>query len=414
MGIVLRRGFAALLVVALAAASVVLPSVAGAPTANAQAGDIYTPPSPLPAGENGDVIKSAPATYSNATSTRVMYLSRDVNDQPMPVTGTVIVPNAPWTGPGERPVVAYAPFTNGMGDRCAVSKLLAGEVWADLASGVQQTFVNALLAQGFAVAQTDYEGLGTPSMHTYMNRASQAHAVLDVIRAAQRLPDTGLAPGGPVGIAGYSQGGGASAAAAELAPTYAPELDIQGVYAGATPADLSVLANSLDGSMYFAFLGFAMIGINAAYPDAGLLELANDQGVQMFGEASELCTLDAVFRYWFTQSSTLTVDGRRVADYVAEEPFRTILAENKLGNVAPTAPVLVEHSWIDDAVPNAQGKQMAKDWCARGANVQYRDLLTVIPLLTHLLEAGTAANNAANWLAGRFAGTAPTPNCGSF
>lgn len=134
-----RRGFTAVLVVAVAAASFVLPSVVGAPAASAQAAqDIYTPPSPLPAGEDGDVIKSAPFSYvanwSTATANRIMYLSRDVNDQPMAVTGTVIVPSTAWTGPGSRPIVAYAPFTNGMGDNCAVSKLLAGEVWADLAS----------------------------------------------------------------------------------------------------------------------------------------------------------------------------------------------------------------------------------------------------------------------------------------
>jgi hypothetical protein len=412
MVIALRRGLAALLVVALAAASLVLPTVAGSP-ASAQSG-FYTPPSPLPAGENGDVVKSEPITFNGATARRIMYLSRDVNDEPTAVTGTVLVPNAAWTGPGSRPIVAYAPFTNGMGDQCAVSHLLAGEAAADLASGVQPTFVNALLAKGFAVAQTDYEALGTPGEHTYMMRIPQAHAVLDVIRAAQRLPDTGLAPNGPVGIAGYSQGGGASAAAAELAPTYAPELDIEGAYVGAAPADLGVLANVLDGSMYFAFLGYALIGINTAYPESGLLDLANDQGVALFAEARNTCTLDAVFRYWFRQSSTLTDDGRAVRAYVAEEPFRSILAENKVGSLRPAAPVLVEHSWIDDVVPQEQARLMGRAWCGQGATVQWRDLLTALPLFTHLFEANTAATNGANWLAQRFAGTAATSNCGQF
>ena len=58
--------------------------------------------------------------------------------------------------------MAYAPFTAGMGDQCAVSHYLAGESWGDLSSGTQTGFINALLAKGIAVAQTDYQGLGTP------------------------------------------------------------------------------------------------------------------------------------------------------------------------------------------------------------------------------------------------------------
>src|SRR5438067_2158643 len=83
--------------------------------------------------------------------------------------------------------------------------------------------------------------------------AAQAHAVLDAIRAAQRLPEANLPDDGPVAIAGYSQGGGASAAAAELQPSYAPELKLKGAYAGAVPADLAEVAKNLDGHYAFGF-----------------------------------------------------------------------------------------------------------------------------------------------------------------
>jgi len=393
---------------------VALPAV-GPTAAGAQTPDFYTPPSPLPAGQNGDVVKSQSITYSRAaTARRIMYLSRDVRNNPMAVTGTVLVPTTAWPGPGPRPIVAYAPFTAGMGDQCAVSKVVAGEVGADLVSGVQTGFINALLAKGIAVAQTDYQGLGTPGDHTYVIRTPTAHAVLDVLRAAQRLPGTGLAPNGPVGIAGYSQGGGASAAAVELEPTYAPELDLKAAYVGAAPADLTVLATSLDGSFYAGFLGFSLIGINAAYPQAGLLDLANDAGKQLFTEANTVCTFDAVFRYAYRQTSTLTKDGRPVSAYLGQEPFKSIVAENKLGNVRPSAPVLVEHNLFDDVLPYAQGKQLAKDWCAKGGNVQFADLVVWVPIFAHLFGASTAQGDAANWLGQRFAGTAATPNCGGF
>lgn len=82
--------------------------------------------------------------------------------------------------------------------------------------------LSALLARGFSVVVTDYQGIGTPGGHAYLQPVPESHAVLDAARAAIRLGVT--APNAPVGIWGYSQGGGAAAAAAEQARSYAPDL----------------------------------------------------------------------------------------------------------------------------------------------------------------------------------------------
>ena len=415
MSILVRRGLAAVLAaVLIAVTALVLPAAQAQPAA-AQTPNFYTPPAPLPAGRDGDIVKSENINYFGAsTARRIMYLSRDVRNQPMAVTGTVLVPSTAWTGTGPRPIVAYAPFTAGMGDQCAPSKLIAGEVWGDLVTGVQTAFVNALLQKGIAVAQTDYQGMGTPGDHTYVIRLAQAHAVLDVIRAAQRLPGIGLPTNGPVGIAGYSQGGGASAAAAELEPTYAPELDLKGAYVGAPPADLAAMATSLDGSFYVGFLGFAVLGNNAAYPELNILGRTNATGRAFLTEANGTCTLDAVFRYGFRTSNTMTVDGRPIAAHMNEEPFRSVVASNKLGTIRPMAPTVVESGVFDDVVPYAQAKQLGKDWCAQGATVQWNDILNFIPIFAHLFSGTTSATNAANWLNQRFTGVPATSNCGLF
>lgn len=406
MSAAVRRALSAVLTVTTAALLVTGPS------AVAQA-DFYQPPSPLPAGANGDVIKSAPVNHLGSVATRIMYLSRNTAGHPIAVTGTVLVPPQPWPGPGERPIVAYAPFTAGLGDQCATSKTLVGDGAGDAAALFQNLFVDALLRKGFAVAQTDYEGLGTPGDHTYAVRASQAHATLDVVRAAQRLDSAGLPDDGPVGIAGYSQGGGASAAAAELAPEYAPELDIAGAYVGAPPADMSVLAESLDGGLYVGFLGFALVGLNAAYPDSGILDLANEEGRRVFDEARGKCTLDAVFSFMFRKTGDLTVDGRPVADYLAEPPFDAIVADNLIGTRKPEAAVLLEHGPDDDVLPYEQARQLGRDWCEQGTSVQFNDL-DVLPVFSHLLGMPAATDHAANWLAEVFAGRPGAGNCGQF
>ncbi|MFB7501115.1 lipase family protein [Streptomyces sp. NPDC056161] len=80
-----------------------------------------------------------------------------------------------------------------------------------------------------------HQGLGTPGVHTCLDREAQGRAVLDSVRAARRLTAAHLPDSGPVALYGYSQGGAAAASAAELARTYAPELNVRGAVVGAPP-----------------------------------------------------------------------------------------------------------------------------------------------------------------------------------
>lgn len=167
--------------------------------------------------------------------------------------------------------------------------------------------------------------------------------------------------------------------------------------------------------MYAAFLGYALIGIDTAYPESGIVdELANDAGKQLFKEATKTCTIQGVFTYMFRTTSTLTKDGRPVAAYLNQAPFDTIVAENRIGTVRPTMPVLVEHAQWDDAIPYDIGKQLAKDWCAKNADAEFRDLFVWTPFLAHALGMTTASGDAANWLNDRFEGKPTTSNCGRF
>jgi len=43
-------------------------------------------------------------------------------------------------------------------------------------------FVATMVARGFAIVMTDYQGLGTPGLHTYVNRVAQGNAMLDAGR----------------------------------------------------------------------------------------------------------------------------------------------------------------------------------------------------------------------------------------
>lgn len=383
---------------------------ASAPAATPTAVDLsfYETPVSLPA-RNGDLVRSQPANFfldplkairAPGTATRIMYRSTSRTGEPIAVTGTVLQPSKRWIGFGQRPLVAFAVGTQGLGDQCAPSRQLAA------GSEYEGLFIKGLLARGYSVVVTDYEGLGTEGLHPYMSRQSQAHAVLDSLRAAQRA-DVGVVPNGPVGISGYSQGGGASAAAAEVAPSYAPELNIMGAVAGAVPADLISVAQQLDGSLYFSFLGYAMAGLSDSY-GIDLDPVLNQRGDQLVDDLAGECTLESVVKHPFVRSSNLTVDQRSISQLITDEPFRTMINDQLIGNDRrPQVPVLVTHSLLDDVIPYRTGRNLARRWCDQGARVQLRS--GVAP--GHVGGLLESFPKSFSYLEARFRGRPATSSC---
>ena len=371
----------------------------------------YEPPATIPA-TPGAVIRSEVATTvvdpfglsrTVVDARRVMYASTDRTGRPIAVTGVVIVPRAQWVGLGSRPVISYAPGTQGMADRCAPSRVLK-----DTFAEYETLFFSSLIARGYAVAITDYQGLGTPGSHTYMNREVQGRAVIDMARAAGRL-GSGLTPSSPVGFMGYSQGGGAAASAAELASTYGAGLPVRGTVAGAVPADLAAVGRNLDNGLYAAFLTYAFVGLAAGY-DEPVEPYVNPAGPAAMQRSEDSCVADGLISFAFARSSTYTRDGRPLTAYFDEEPYRSILADNRIGNRKPSAPVLLSHSLLDDVIPYAVGRQLGRDWCARGATVRF----STNALPTHAGGMPASATEALGFFEARFAGFPALSTCGLF
>ena len=73
--------------------------------------------------------------------------------------------------------------------------------------------------------------------------------VLDGLRAALSTERLGLSPTAPIGLWGYSGGGLASAWAAEMSGSYAPELNIVGAVLGSPVGDLGHTFRRLNGTL---------------------------------------------------------------------------------------------------------------------------------------------------------------------
>lgn len=365
-----------------------------AATPTASAGDTST-------GSPGDIVSSAPSAFhplpgqpTNTKAWRIEYRSTTAKGTPNTVSGTVILPNDGRTGP--RPLITYAVGTVGLGDSCAPS---AGFPYG---TTMEANLIQQLTLRGWAVAVTDYEGLGTPGDHTYTVGRSAGQSVLDAARAAIRLPEAGISEDSPVGIMGYSQGGQAAGWAAELHDSYAPELKVKGTAAGGVPGDLFKVADFNNGSFGSGLIFMAASGQDAAFPELDLDSYLTPAGKVLVDFFRKNCVaIDA------TVGSFKRISDLTVRNPLEQPDWQQRLRESAVGTHKPDHPVYLYHALGDELIPYGVGKKVRQDWCAKGANVQWRTIL----LGEHVSGVITESIPAANWLADRFAGRPTGGNC---
>ncbi len=368
----------------------------------ASAKAFYEPPDPLPPGEPGDLIRVepvdaylAPAVRLRARAWRVLYRSTSAIGEPTAVSGTVMLPARARPGRA-RPLLGYAIGTHGIGDGAAPSRLLTrGLEW-------EAGLMAMVLARGWAIAITDYQGLGTPGDHTYMVGRALGANVLDVMRAARTLAPSELPVDGPAAIIGYSEGGAAAGWAAQLQPAYAPDLALAGVAAGAAAANVESAGPTVERTFFSFFVAYGGIGYAAAYPELDLDSYLTPRGREWIVRLRDSSILQAALSGpRFARAADLTDPN------VLELPeWRRRLRENRLGLMLPEAPVLLHHARRDQIVSFAQSVGLHDDWRALGADVR---LYVTRGGLDHMTAAVAGTPVALDWLARRLTGRRGEP-----
>lgn len=377
----------------------------------------------------GDALAAAGSAGSadgaglHANSQRGLYESTDAHGVPVATSGLFIRNEAPVSARyDERPLVVLSPGTQGLGDQCAPSKTMPGVLDAQFSPGISVGLgyevgqVHYFLARGFSVFVTDYQGVGTPDEATYLTRDAMAHAALDGARAAKSLPDSGLSDNSKVGFFGHSQGGGATAAAVELAPSYAADLDIAGAAVSGPPADLYPMLDVVDRSINAGLVGFVASGLAAAYPEAAgsLRVVFNDEGQAMLDRSASSCVGDSIGAYGFADSRTWTKDGRSFADNLrSNTELDELLGAQRIGLGNPEAAVAIIQEPGDDIIPEGQVRQLEADWCRQGVQVDYLEgfLPPLMPSTATVHMAAGLHPKGADWLADRVAGVPSRSTC---
>jgi len=176
---------------------------------------------PFTGGKPGNLLshKEIGTDIKGARAWKVRYVSKDVNDVVTEATGLIIAPEEKGK---DRKVMTWCHGTTGIGDAACPSAqpnpARGFLTYFDTPSTQQIDCgvpgLQGWIDDGYVVCATDYQGLGSPGQHQYVVNRTQARDAVYLVHAAHKLDE--VSAGTKFGGAGWSQGGGAAAALAEL------------------------------------------------------------------------------------------------------------------------------------------------------------------------------------------------------
>jgi len=348
-------------------------------------------PLPLAPAEPGTLIDSEDIDFATGLGHRIVYHSTSATGDNVAVSGFVAYPDGE-PPEGGWPLIAWAHGTVGLGDSCAPSNTAENDQLAQ-----------ALVGFGYAVVATDYEGLGTPGTHPYVVGPSEAYGVLDSVRAvfALDLPVTDEWI-----VFGHSQGGHAAMFTGQLHPTYAPELNMIGVVAGAPPSQQGELGDSLVGGDFQGYLIMTAAGLAAAYDNLDLADILSAEALDLIDVVESGCTGDI-----FEVYNPLDYNDVTIADPFSLPEWNEALLVNDTNQLPVLAPLLIIHGGEDEQIPVETSATLLGQLCSfadRGPTVR-----NVYEGQSHagVLTSFAAVPDLLAWVQGRFAGEIAPTDC---
>jgi len=385
----------------LALVLLVLATAAGPVPALGGDDDFYAVPPSRVAGAPGSIVRiqgrpDIPLTKSFAW--RMLYRSVSFTGRPIVVSATVLIPFAA-PPPGGWPVIAWAHGTTGIVPKCGPSKLPDPLV--------RIPGIDRIIDGRYVVIAADYPGLGIGPIHPYLVGESEGRALLDSIRAVQAMPRAHAGP--RTVLFGFSQGGHAVLWANQIAPGYAPELDLIGVAALAPPTFLGELFTD----DYYRLSGRILTGL--------VLESWSDPDVYGMPIDAMIWPEEyAPFRKIGDDCIDLVQDeigdigaNRRIprdflkGDPATTPPWSTYMQANIPSSAHSAVPFYIAQGAADTTVDPSVTYKFVRRMCEEGTVVELRRF----PGKTHTTLPRAAQRDAMEWIGDRFAGRPPPDTC---
>ncbi|HWU32663.1 MAG TPA: lipase family protein, partial [Marmoricola sp.] len=245
---------------------------------------------------------------------KLTYVSTDEHGKKTPVTGEVMIPKG--TPPrGGWPVITWAHGTSGLADKCAPSTMGPAEPARDF------SYLKTWMSQGYAIVATDYAGLGTPGVPAYLGGMSEAHNIVDMVKAGRTFANTGPAwrhLATRFVIIGQSQGGGAAIYTARYASQFAGKgLSYRGAVGTGTPANIEKTLLIVGPKIppvkvlpagIASYMGYIFASLRHVYPQLGIDKILTPEGKKYLALAEQQCVMQyentvgaTNLGDWFTQ-----------------------------------------------------------------------------------------------------------------
>ena len=213
-----------------------------------------------------------PGTTSRAF--KLTYVTTDARGRRALSTGMVFLPNgrAPRGG---WPVISWAHGTSGLGDRCAPSVIGPALPHRD------RPYLANWMRAGYAVVASDYVGLGTPGLPAYLNGRSEAHNIVDMVKAGRAYVNSHEPTSSRLArkwvVIGQSQGAGAAIYTARYATQFGGHrLDYRGAVATGTPAYIERVVDAIApgfgpiGPATTEYRTYIVASLRSVYPELGV------------------------------------------------------------------------------------------------------------------------------------------------
>ena len=371
----------------------------------------YTGRKPLRKYPRGSVLKTRSVMVGVPQSgqglvpaTQILYRTQDQQKKPSVTVTTVVNP----TGPANLGLVAYLSFYDALGDKCSPSFTLQGgdpgQENAELAD-TEAGLVTALAAQGYAVTVPDFEGT---DLHWVAGQES-GWSTLDSIRATETYLK--MAKGQKVGLFGYSGGSIAGEWASELAPRYAPELNIVGTAIGGVPVHLAHNLGYINGSdSWSGVIPAVLVSLGRAF-DLPVRKYESAYGKKVVNEVKDECIGGFNGNYPGLRVSQLMK--KKYKRFLKVPAFARVVNKLIMGSTRghPRMPMYMgvgDHDGTgDDVMIHKDVEALAHEYCGQGVTVQFE----VYDGADHTQGGLQFFPTAMTFLAQRFAGTPFAGNC---
>ncbi|MGF0310497.1 MULTISPECIES: lipase family protein [Nocardiaceae] len=363
----------------------------------------YAAPEGYEAALPGTILKVRPVEVAmfgrvrqRVDAWQLLYRTADLGGLPQASVTTVLRPRN-----AEPVLLSYQCAIDGVASSCFPSYALRrGSKAVGAVPQFEFLLVLHALRRGWTISIPDHEG---PDGH-WGSPQEPGFCTLDAIRAALSFEPLELNDSTPVALWGYSGGGLATSWAAEMAPEYAPEIELVGAALGSPVGDPGSAFTRLNATLHAALPTLVVAGLRRTYPDLDrvIRQYVNEDGMRILDSVESMTTVRAVAR--LARHDLDKYIDVPLADLLALPEIVQVFLDIQPGRIAPTAPLLVIQAVHDQIIAVDDVDGQVERYNEAGAHVTYlRDRLS-----EHLSLHPLSAPLTLDWLADRFAGV-PVP-----